>query len=139
MSTEEGTGIVHLAPYGEDDMMVARRDGLPVEQMIDATGHVVETAGHFAEMWFKDADEHIVEDMQRSRRPLPQRALRALISALLALRHSTHVLRVPRLVHPNLAAAANNSLQATRTSTGSRPPSSMGASGTGSPTTLTGA
>ena len=64
VSTEEGTGIVHLAPYGEDDMMVARRDGLPVEQMIDSTGHVVTTAGHFAEMWFKDADEHIVEDMR---------------------------------------------------------------------------
>ena len=29
VSTEEGTGIVHLAPYGEDDMMVARRDGSP--------------------------------------------------------------------------------------------------------------
>ena len=66
VSTEEGTGIVHLAPYGEDDMIVARRDGLPVEQMIDATGHVVATAGQFAEMWFKDADEHIVEDMRAS-------------------------------------------------------------------------
>jgi len=64
VSTEEGTGVVHLAPYGEDDMMVASRDGLPVEQMIDSTGHVVATAGHFAEMWFKDADEHIVEDMR---------------------------------------------------------------------------
>jgi isoleucyl-tRNA synthetase len=64
VSTEEGTGIVHLAPYGEDDMTVARRDGLPVVQMIDSTGHVDATAGHFAEMWFKDADEHIVEDMR---------------------------------------------------------------------------
>jgi isoleucyl-tRNA synthetase len=64
VSTEEGTGIVHLAPYGEDDMMVARRDGLPVEQMIDSTGHVVASAGRFAKMWFKDADEHIVADMR---------------------------------------------------------------------------
>ena len=65
VSTEEGTGIVHLAPYGEDDMMVARRDGLPVDA--DDRFHRSRrraTAGHFAEMWFKDADEHIVEDMR---------------------------------------------------------------------------
>ncbi|MGH2700961.1 MAG: isoleucine--tRNA ligase [Actinomycetota bacterium] len=65
VSTEEGSGIVHLAPYGEDDMMVARRDDLPVIQMIDSTGHVVEDAGPFAGMWFKEADPKIVEDMKR--------------------------------------------------------------------------
>ena len=64
VSTDEGTGIVHLAPYGEDDMVVARRDGLPVVQMIDSTGHVVESGGRFAGMWFKDADERIVDDMR---------------------------------------------------------------------------
>jgi isoleucyl-tRNA synthetase len=64
VSTEEGTGVVHLAPYGEDDMMVARRDGLPVVQMIDSTGHVATSAGGFGGMWFKDADEQIVEDMR---------------------------------------------------------------------------
>ncbi|MGH2825548.1 MAG: isoleucine--tRNA ligase [Actinomycetota bacterium] len=64
VSTEEGSGIVHLAPYGEDDMMVARRDGLPVTQMIDSTGHVVQEAGAFGGMWFKEADPKIVEDMR---------------------------------------------------------------------------
>jgi isoleucyl-tRNA synthetase len=64
VTTDEGTGIVHLAPYGEDDMVVARRDGLPVVQMIDSTGHVVADGGRFAKMWFKDADGHIVEDMR---------------------------------------------------------------------------
>jgi isoleucyl-tRNA synthetase len=64
VTTDEGTGIVHLAPYGEDDMTVARRDGLPVVQMIDSTGHVVAEGGRFAKMWFKDADEHIVDDLR---------------------------------------------------------------------------
>ena len=64
VTTEEGTGIVHLAPYGEDDMVVARRDSLSVVQMIDSTGHVVEDADGFAGMWFKDADEKIVADMR---------------------------------------------------------------------------
>ncbi len=63
VATDEGSGIVHLAPYGEDDMLVARRDGLPVVQMIDSTGHVAESGGRFSGMWFKDADDHIVADM----------------------------------------------------------------------------
>jgi isoleucyl-tRNA synthetase len=64
VSTEEGTGIVHMAPYGEDDIDVARRDNLPIVQMIDATGHVDPRGGEFAGMWFKDADPKVVEDME---------------------------------------------------------------------------
>jgi isoleucyl-tRNA synthetase len=67
VSTAEGTGIVHLAPYGEDDMAVAKRDQLPVVQMIDGTGHVVPSAGPFAGLWFKDADAAIVADLERRR------------------------------------------------------------------------
>jgi isoleucyl-tRNA synthetase len=63
VSTEEGTGIVHLAPYGEDDMNVARRDSLPVVQMIDPTGHIAPEGGKFAGLWFKKADPLIVEDL----------------------------------------------------------------------------
>ncbi len=64
VSTEEGTGIVHLAPYGEDDMVVAKRDGLPILQAIDPTGHVIEQAGAFAGLWFKEADPRVVEDLE---------------------------------------------------------------------------
>jgi isoleucyl-tRNA synthetase len=65
ITTEEGTGIVHLAPYGEDDMSVAKRDGLPVVQMIDGTGHVVASGGDFAGLWVKDADPRIIGDLRR--------------------------------------------------------------------------
>jgi isoleucyl-tRNA synthetase len=64
VSTDEGTGLVHLAPYGEDDMVVAKREGLPITQIIDASGRVAATAGHFGGMWFKDADERIVADLE---------------------------------------------------------------------------
>jgi isoleucyl-tRNA synthetase len=63
VTTEDGTGIVHLAPYGEDDMVVAKRDDLPVVQMIDGTGSVVDGGGKFAGLWLKDADELIVQDL----------------------------------------------------------------------------
>ncbi|MFN2526663.1 MAG: isoleucine--tRNA ligase [Actinomycetota bacterium] len=62
--TAEGTGIVHLAPYGEDDMTIAKRDALPIVQMIDGSGLVSERADPpLAGMWLKDADPAIVEDL----------------------------------------------------------------------------
>jgi isoleucyl-tRNA synthetase len=68
VSTDEGTGIVHLAPYGEDDMAVAKRDDLPIVQIIDGTGHVASGAGDFAGMWFKDADSKVVADLKEAGR-----------------------------------------------------------------------
>ncbi|MDQ4143892.1 MAG: isoleucine--tRNA ligase [Actinomycetota bacterium] len=67
VSTEGGSGIVHMAPYGEDDINVAKRDDLPIVQIITASGRVDEKAGEFAHLWFKDADEKIVEDLDRRR------------------------------------------------------------------------
>ncbi|MGH2693576.1 MAG: isoleucine--tRNA ligase [Actinomycetota bacterium] len=65
VSTEEGTGVVHLAPYGEDDIVVAKRDDLPIFQAIGPDGRVSRGAGDFAGLWFKDADPLIVADMER--------------------------------------------------------------------------
>jgi isoleucyl-tRNA synthetase len=64
VTTDEGTGIVHLAPYGEDDMVVAKRDGLPVVQIINKSGRVEEGAGDFTGLWFKDADPKVVETLE---------------------------------------------------------------------------
>ena len=63
VSTEDGSGIVHLAPYGEDDINVAKRDKLPIVQIITPSGRVDDKAGEFAGLWFKDADEKIVDDL----------------------------------------------------------------------------
>ena len=64
VSTEEGTGIVHLAPYGEDDMKVAREHDLPIVQVIDGTGHVAPVAEGFAGLWFKDADQKVLDALE---------------------------------------------------------------------------
>ncbi|KPJ85340.1 isoleucyl-tRNA synthase, partial [Parcubacteria bacterium SG8_24] len=64
VSTEEGTGIVHVAPaYGEDDAELGRRFGLPTLHTVDATGTVtaeVPGQGKF----FKDADAEISADLE---------------------------------------------------------------------------
>ena len=64
VTTSDGSGIVHLAPYGEDDMAVAKRDDLPIVQTIDASGRVRDGLGSpFDGLWVKDADPRIVEDL----------------------------------------------------------------------------
>jgi isoleucyl-tRNA synthetase len=65
VSTEEGTGIVHLAPgFGEDDFQVARREGLPMINPVDADGAFDHTVPRWAGQFVKDADASIVEDLR---------------------------------------------------------------------------
>lgn len=50
VTTEDGTGIVHIAPaFGEDDYQAGRAYNLPVLQPVDETGKYTETPwkGHF--------------------------------------------------------------------------------------------
>jgi isoleucyl-tRNA synthetase len=46
-------------------MTIARRDDLPVAQLIDASGRVVPAVEQFAGLWVKDADPQIIEDLRR--------------------------------------------------------------------------
>ena len=64
VTTDDGTGIVHLAPYGEEDMEVAKRDDLPIVGMIDPSGKVVARGEPFAGLWVKDADPRIIDDLE---------------------------------------------------------------------------
>lgn len=65
VSTEDGTGIVHIAPaYGVDDMAVGEKYGLPTLQAVNETGRFVDAVTKFRGMWFKDADKEIIKDLQ---------------------------------------------------------------------------
>jgi isoleucyl-tRNA synthetase len=65
VTTEEGTGIVHLALYGEDDFRIIRREGLPLVQHIDENGFGSPQAGPYAGRYFKDEnlDLDIIRDL----------------------------------------------------------------------------
>ncbi len=66
VSTEDGTGIVHLAPaFGADDYAVGQREGLPVINPIDDRGRFTEKAALVSGMWFKEADRTIVRDLRQ--------------------------------------------------------------------------
>jgi isoleucyl-tRNA synthetase len=65
VSTEDGTGIVHIAPaFGADDYDVGRREGLPVLNPIDGDGTFGDEAELVAGRWFKDADKPITQDLK---------------------------------------------------------------------------
>ena len=66
VSTEDGTGIVHMAPaFGADDYDVGRREGLPLLNPVTPDGTFSEDIDLVAGMWFKDADKSIMHDLKQ--------------------------------------------------------------------------
>ncbi len=65
VSTEDGTGIVHIAPaFGQDDMETGRKYNLPVLRTMSAEGTFIDAVTKFRGMWFKDADPEITRDLK---------------------------------------------------------------------------
>ena len=66
VSTDDGTGIVHVAPaYGVDDMALGEQHDLPLFRTVVEDGRFVEQATPFSGMWFKDADREIIRDLRQ--------------------------------------------------------------------------
>ena len=66
VSTEDGTGIVHIAPpFGEDDHAVGKKEGLPFINHVDPHGKFTDACKAFSGMWFKDADKAILRDLKQ--------------------------------------------------------------------------
>ena len=64
VTTEDGTGLVHMAPaFGADDMETGRLHGLPVVNPIRPDGHFEDSVPLVGGMFFKDADALIVTDL----------------------------------------------------------------------------
>jgi isoleucyl-tRNA synthetase len=57
VTTDEGTGIVHIAPpYGEDDLLLGQRYHLPVLHAVGDDGLFLSQIAPVAGLFFKDAD-----------------------------------------------------------------------------------
>ncbi|MCW5850479.1 MAG: isoleucine--tRNA ligase [Anaerolineae bacterium] len=66
VSTEDGTGIVHIAPaYGADDMEVGKQYGLPILQTVNPQGQFIAEVTPWAGQWVKAADPHITQDLRQ--------------------------------------------------------------------------
>ncbi len=66
VNTEDGTGIVHIAPvHGEDDYALGVRDGLPIVPLLDERGIFTDKAPEFLRgQYFKKADKLVIEDLE---------------------------------------------------------------------------
>lgn len=63
VTTEDGTGIVHIAPaFGEDDANVGKKYGLDFIQLVDKYGNMTEET-EFAGSFVKKADKPIIEKL----------------------------------------------------------------------------
>ncbi len=61
VSTEEGTGIVHIAPaFGEEDYQVGEQYDLPMLQPVDKSGRFTAEITPWQGMFVKDADPEII-------------------------------------------------------------------------------
>ncbi len=65
VNTEEGTGVVHLAPaYGEEDYLLAKQKDFPVVSIIDDNG--IYTSGDWKGQMVWDVNKQIAKDLQQT-------------------------------------------------------------------------
>ncbi len=66
VTTEDGSGIVHLAPaFGEDDYQMGRKHGLPTLQPVNKSGKFTDEITDFRGKFVKDADPDIITNLKK--------------------------------------------------------------------------
>ena len=66
VTTNDGTGLVHIAPaFGVDDMRISKEYNLPVLMTIDDEGRFKKEITNWAGQFVKDADPLIIADLER--------------------------------------------------------------------------
>ena len=66
VSTEDGTGIVHIAPaFGEEDNKVFKGTGIPNVEPMDAECKFTKEVSDYAGIFVKDADKAIMERLKK--------------------------------------------------------------------------
>ena len=73
VSTEDGTGIVHMAPaYGEDDFRVCRAAGIELVDVLDAECRFTTVVPEYQGQFCKDADVEIIRRLKREKKLVHQ-------------------------------------------------------------------
>lgn len=66
VTTEDGSGIVHMAPaYGEDDYQAGQKYGLPTIHPVNKSGEFGAEVTDFAGKFVKDADTDIIANLRQ--------------------------------------------------------------------------
>ncbi len=69
VSTEDGTGIVHIAPgFGEDDYNILKGTGIPTVCPVDAECRFTDEVSDYRGLFVKDADKTIIQRLKDERK-----------------------------------------------------------------------
>lgn len=63
VTAEEGTGVVTIAAYGEEDLMVMQRDNVHIEMHLDEEGTIKADVPKFGGMYYLKANKLVNEDL----------------------------------------------------------------------------
>jgi isoleucyl-tRNA synthetase len=63
VTSEDGTGLVHMAIYGEFDYLQIRKHDLPIIQHIDQSGKLKEGPKEWIGLWFKKVDDEVLANL----------------------------------------------------------------------------
>jgi isoleucyl-tRNA synthetase len=76
VTTESGTGIVHMAPaFGEEDYLACKREGLPIVNPVDDDGMFTAEVPDYAGRRVKEADKDIIAALKARGRLFKQATL----------------------------------------------------------------
>lgn len=65
VTTEDGTGMVHMAPdFGEEDFIACKNVGIEVVQSVDEEGNFVDTVRDYVGRNVKEADPDIIKELK---------------------------------------------------------------------------
>ncbi|MGE0823838.1 MAG: isoleucine--tRNA ligase [Candidatus Binatia bacterium] len=73
VTTEDGTGIVHIAPaFGEEDFSACQKAGIDMVNPVDDEGRFTAPVSDFVGLHVKDADAKIIERLKREKKIVHQ-------------------------------------------------------------------
>jgi len=65
VTLEDGTGLVHQAPYGEEDFALMTEMGLTMFDYLDDQGNMNDEISQFKGMFYKKANKYIMKDLEK--------------------------------------------------------------------------
>src|SRR3989344_2960783 len=66
VNVEEGTGVVHLAPYGQEDFDILMKLGISVFDYISETGEFTSDIPEYEGQFYKKANKNIISDLENA-------------------------------------------------------------------------
>jgi isoleucyl-tRNA synthetase len=64
VTLEDGTGLVHQAPYGEEDFALMTGMGIEMFDYLDDQGNMKDEITQFAGMFYKKANKYVMQDLE---------------------------------------------------------------------------